>query len=191
EHPDELEERIKRTSQTLVEQIDALSNIASSFSSFAKLPENHPEPLDLAELVGHVANLYNNIDNIDVQFLCDRTKDYTFNGDKTNLNSAVSNLVKNATQAIGSRPEGKVLVSLQSTATSYLISVKDNGQGIKEEDKKMIFIPNFTTKSSGSGIGLSLTYNIVESAGGTISFESEEGVGTEFVIELPKNANPS
>ena len=54
------------------------------------------------------------------------------------------------------------------------------------EDKKMIFVPNFTTKTGGSGVGLSLTYNIIQASGGTITFESQEGVGTEFVITLPK-----
>jgi signal transduction histidine kinase len=77
-------------------------------------------------------------------------------------------------------------VSLQVTDKTYIISVKDNGKGIKEKDKSQIFLPNFTTKTGGSGVGLSLTYNIVQSAGGTISFESEEGKGAEFVIELPK-----
>ena len=90
-------------------------------------------------------------------------------------------------QAIGNKPDGKIDVSLQSTETSFIISVKDNGKGIKDEDKDRIFLPNFTTKSGGSGVGLSLTYNIVQAGGGTISFESQEREGTEFVIELPKN----
>lgn len=183
---DNMEERINRTAQTLLEQINALSEIAGSFSQYAKLPENHPQPLDLAELVGNVVNLYDNTENIDYQFIYDADQDYGFNGDKTNLNSAVTNLVKNATQAIGSKPDGKIIVSLKSEHNAFVISVQDNGCGIKEEDKKMIFLPNFTTKSGGSGVGLSLTYNIINSIGGAISFESEEGVGTTFVIELPK-----
>ena len=181
----DVEEKVKRTSNTLIEQIDALSDIASSFSRYAKLPENHPQPLDLAEVVGNVVNLYDNAENITFSYLYDKTKDYTFNGDKTNLNSVVGNLIKNAVQAIGSKPNGKIEVTLQSTETTFVISVKDNGKGIKEEDKGQIFLPNFTTKTGGSGVGLSLTYNIVQSAGGTISFESEENVGTEFLIELP------
>ena len=179
-------EQTQRTANTLIEQIDALSDIASSFSRYAKLPENHPLPLDLAELVDNVVNLYDNAENITFSYLYDKTKDHTYNGDKTNLNSAVGNLVKNATQAIGSKPNGKIEVSLQSTETAFVISVKDNGKGIKEEDKGQIFLPNFTTKTGGSGVGLSLTYNIVQSAGGKISFESEEGEGAVFVIELPK-----
>ena len=186
--------QIQRTTNTLIEQIDALSDIASSFSCYAKLPENHPQPLDLSELVGNVVHLYNNAENIEFHYAFDKAKDHTYNGDKTNLNSAVGNLVKNAVQAIGSKPNGKIEVTLQSTEKAFIISVKDNGKGIKEEDKDRIFLPNFTTKSGSSGVGLSLTYNIVQAAGGTISFESQENVGTEFLIELPKqnktNQNP-
>lgn len=179
-------ERIQRTSSTLLEQIDALSDIASSFSQYAKLPVNNPQPLDLAELVGNLVNLYDNADNIKFKYEFDPAKDHTFNGDKTNLNSAIGNIIKNATQAIGTKPDGRVEVKLKSTENSYVISVKDNGKGIKEEDKKMIFVPNFTTKTGGSGVGLSLTYNIIQSAGGTITFDSREGKGAEFVITLPR-----
>lgn len=179
-------EQIQRTTNTLIEQIDALSDIASSFSRYAKLPENHPQPLDLAELIGNVVNLYNNAENIRFDFKYDPSLNYTYNGDKTNLNSVFGNLIKNAVQAIGSKPNGKIGVTLQSIETSFVISVKDNGKGIKEEDKDRIFLPNFTTKSGGSGVGLSLTYNIVQAAGGKISFNSQEGEGAEFVIELPK-----
>ncbi len=179
-------EQIQRTTNTLIEQIDALSDIASSFSRYAKLPENHPQPLDLAELIGNVVNLYNNAENIRFDFKYDPSLNYTYNGDKTNLNSVFGNLIKNAVQAIGSKPNGKIGVTLQSIETSFVISVKDNGKGIKDEDKERIFLPNFTTKSGGSGVGLSLSYNIVQAAGGTISFNSQEGEGAEFVIELPK-----
>lgn len=182
----ETEERIQRTTRTLLEQIDALSDIASSFSQYAKLPVNNPQPFDLAELVGNLVNLYDNADNIAFSYEVDPTVDYTFNGDKTNLNSAIGNIIKNATQAIGLKPDGKLEVKLQSVESTFVVRVKDNGKGIKEEDKKMIFVPNFTTKTGGSGVGLSLAYNIIQSAGGTITFESQEGEGTEFVITLPR-----
>ena len=184
----EMNERFQRTSRTLLEQIDALSDIASSFSQYAKLPVNIPQPLDLSELVGNLVNLYDNVDNISFSYEVQPSIDYTFNGDKTNLNSAIGNIIKNATQAIGLKSDGKIAVRLSATETSFLVSVKDNGRGIKEEDKKMIFLPNFTTKAGGSGVGLSLAFNIIQSAGGAIIFESQEGKGTEFVVELPRNA---
>ena len=182
----EVDERIQRTTATLLEQIDALSDIASSFSQYAKLPVNNPQPLDLAELVGNLVHLYDNAENIEFSYLVQPGVDYTFNGDKTNLNSAIGNIIKNATQAIALGSKGKIEVKLGANEAVFVISVKDNGQGIKEEDKKMIFVPNFTTKTGGSGVGLSLAYNIILSAGGSITFESEVGKGTEFVIELPK-----
>ena len=184
----EMDERIQRTSRTLLEQIDALSDIASSFSQYAKLPVNIPQPLDLSELVGNLVNLYDNVDNIVFSYEVQPKVDYTFNGDKTNLNSAIGNIIKNATQAIGLKSDGRIDVQLSATETSFLVSVKDNGRGIKEEDKKMIFLPNFTTKAGGSGVGLSLAFNIIQSAGGMITFKSQEGEGTEFVVELPRNA---
>ena len=183
-----VDERIQRTSATLLEQIDALSDIASSFSQYAKLPVNNPQPLDLAELVGNLVNFYDNVDNIKFSFEVAPGEEYIFNGDKTNLNSAIGNIIKNATQAIGSKPEGKIEVKLQSSHSSFLITVKDNGKGIKEEDKKMIFLPNFTTKTGGSGVGLSLAYNVILSAGGSLTFDSKEGEGAVFMIELPHNA---
>lgn len=179
-------EQMQRTANTLIEQIDALSDIAASFSRYAKLPENHPQPLNLAELVGNVVNLYDNVENIQFHYEYDSAADHTFNGDKTNLNSAIGNLIKNAVQAVGNKPDGRIEVTLRASGTSFVIAVKDNGKGIKEEDKKMIFVPNFTTKTGGSGVGLSLTYNIVQAAGGTISFESTEGEGAEFIITLSK-----
>jgi signal transduction histidine kinase len=184
----EMDERIQRTSRTLLEQIDALSDIASSFSQYAKLPVNNPQPFDLSELVGNLVNLYDNVDNIAFNYEVQPEIDYIFNGDKTNLNSAIGNIIKNATQAVGLKSDGRINVRLHATETAFVVSVKDNGRGIKEEDKKMIFLPNFTTKAGGSGVGLSLAYNIIQSAGGFITFESQEGEGTEFVVELPRNA---
>lgn len=74
---DNLDERIKHTSDTLIEQIDALSDIASSFSTYAKLPQNDPKPLDLAELIGSVVYLYNNTENIAFTYTFDPKQDHT------------------------------------------------------------------------------------------------------------------
>ena len=181
---DNLDEHARRTAATLIEQIDALSDIASSFSSYAKLPEHHPQPFDLAELVGNLVHLYSNEENITLHYDCNPDTDFTFVGDKTNLNSAIGNILKNAVQAIGAKDDGRIDVALKAVADKFVISIKDNGKGIKEEYKSQIFMPNFTTKSGGSGVGLSLAYNIIQMAGGTLTFESEEGKGTEFVVEV-------
>lgn len=183
-----LEEKMRRTSATLIEQIDALSDIATSFSRYAKLPENHPQPLDLAEVIGNVVNLYDNVENITFSYIYDTKTDHNYNGDKTNLNSAIGNIIKNATQAIGTKPDGQIEVNLVAKENRFVITVADNGKGIREEDKDKVFLPNFTTKSGGSGVGLSLAYNIIQTHGGNIAFESIVNVGTKFTVELPKNA---
>lgn len=188
---EDIGDRLKRTANTLLEQIDDLSEIASAFSSFAKLPENHPEMLDLASLLQGVVNLYNVEENISFTYDYDMKKEHLFNGDKTNLNRAFGNIIKNAIQAIGSKSDGKIEVELIDNEQKYIITIKDNGKGIKEENKKKIFLPNFTTKSSGTGLGLAMVYNIIQVADGRINFESEEGRGTTFIIELFKNKEQS
>ena len=71
------------------------------------------------------------------------------------------------------------------TGDTIRISVKDNGEGIAPETQERIFIPNFTTKSSGTGLGLAMCMGIVEQAHGQLWFETEQGKGTIFHVELP------
>jgi signal transduction histidine kinase len=76
-------------------------------------------------------------------------------------------------------------VELVLKSGSVLISVRDNGVGISEEQRSRIFVPNFTTKSGGTGLGLAMVKNIVEQCGGKVTFESTPGAGTVFTLELP------
>jgi len=99
----------------------------------------------------------------------------------------ITNLVKNASQAIPLGEEHpKIKVNVSSEEQKVIIVVSDNGKGISEENKKRIFEPKFTTKSSGMGLGLPMVKNIIEAYGGTITFTSTLNVGTDFTIELPK-----
>lgn len=189
EQSPDMEQRLKRTTTTLIEQIDTLSDIASAFSNYAKLPEGNPEPLDLKELLMKCINLYDNEENIKFDFVCDE-ESCPFTADPNNLSRAFGNIIKNAIQAIGkNKQDGHIEVKLSSMMQKYMVTISDNGKGIKEEDKAKIFLPNFTTKSSGMGIGLSIVHNIIQAANGRISFESTENVGTTFTIELFKSTS--
>ena len=97
-----------------------------------------------------------------------------------------NNLIKNAIQSLNERKDGKVSISVEKRQETkqIVIQVSDNGNGIPNEQKDKIFIPHFTTKSTGSGIGLSVVKQIVENHGGKISFESIENEGTTFTIVL-------
>lgn len=184
-HDAEMDQKIARTTQTLIEQIDTLSTIASAFSDFAKMPVSLPETIEIVDLLKRTALLYNNRSNIKMQI--DTTANpvvYVF-ADKNNLGRAFANLIKNAVQAIGNKPQGRIDIQLKSIDDNVVISIEDNGKGMNEGEQKKVFTPNFTTKSSGMGIGLSIVNQIIRAANGTIIFESEEGKGTRFVVSLP------
>ncbi|MBT8188379.1 MAG: HAMP domain-containing histidine kinase, partial [Croceitalea sp.] len=106
--------------------------------------------------------------------------------DRTQLIRVVTNLVKNAIQALPDIESPSILVTVTAEAEHVVISVADNGFGIEEEFKEKIFEPKFTTKSSGMGLGLGMVKNIVENYKGTISFTSQKGTGTVFTVKFPR-----
>lgn len=177
-------EMIKKVAKSLIEQIDSLAHIASEFSNFAKMPAAKNEHFILNNLVESVYTLFSEEHNMVLELnICDEK--LSIFADKDQILRVLNNLVKNAIQAIPSERPGLVTISLQKTAYYAVIKVSDNGVGIPEDRKENIFVPYFTTKTSGTGIGLAMSKNIVESAKGQIYFESKEGVGTDFYVELP------
>ena len=103
----------------------------------------------------------------------------------------VTNLVKNAIQAVPDVAEPRILVTVASEGDMVKIAVADNGIGIADEFKDKIFEPKFTTKSSGMGLGLGMVKNIVETYKGSIDFTSQPGKGTVFTVRFPKEVIPS
>ena len=178
------EENFKETLKSLLEQIDTLSKIATAFSDYAKLPENTPTNFDIAELLKSTIKLYDVENNISITLINDEKDEWLLFADRNNLGRVVGNIIKNAIQAIGSK-QGIIEVILNKIGDRYQIKISDNGCGIKDEDKKKVFFPNFTTKSSGMGVGLSVSQDIVQRMGGSITFESEVGKGTVFTIDIP------
>jgi signal transduction histidine kinase len=96
-----------------------------------------------------------------------------------------TNLLTNAVDACAEENECLIEIKEETNEGQLLIQVKDNGEGIPEETRSKIFVPNFTTKTSGTGLGLAMCKSIVEKAGGNIWFETEKGKGTTFFVELP------
>lgn len=177
-------ERLERFSQAMVEQIDALSNIASEFSNFAQMPRAQEQDLDLAEVAEGALDL---IGAVEKHFELERvsTGPLPIRADREQLLRVFNNLLKNAEQSI---PEGRtprITVVLRQEGEHAIAEVHDNGSGIAAADRDRIFRPNFTTKSSGMGLGLAMVQRIVEGAGGKVWFESVEGDGTTFFVALP------
>ena len=173
-------------SQSMIEQINALSAIASEFSDFAKMPKAKNEKINLVDVIESCIDLFGQPENASINYEPSDEKEAFAFVDRDQLLRVLNNLITNALQAIPDDQEGKVHVSLTAKEKHYQIKVKDNGTGIKEDMRSKIFWPNFTTKSTGTGLGLAMVKNIVENANGEIYFETQEGKGTTFFIDLPK-----
>jgi signal transduction histidine kinase len=179
------EELADRVTKTLIEQIDTLTKIANEFSTFAQMPIGEIERTDLSGIIQSSYNLYKENESADFSIQLPEFPVFVM-ADKNQLLRVFNNLILNALQAIPEDKTGNIKVNLIDSGTSVIVSVSDNGVGIKPEEATRLFTPNFTTKNSGSGLGLAISKNIIESFGGKIYFKSQEGMGTTFYVELPK-----
>lgn len=177
--------KVKEFSNSLIQQIDAMSNIASAFSNFASMPAQQKETLNVVKVVKLALDIFH---EPYVHFIADEDE-IIAKLDRTQLIRVVTNVVMNAIQAVPDVESPRILVSVTSEGEQVKISVADNGVGIADEFTDKIFEPKFTTKNSGMGLGLGMVKNIVENYGGTIDFTSQLGKGTVFTIKFPKEQN--
>lgn len=175
---------LQKVSNTLIQQIDTLSSIATGFSNFAKMPKPDEHPFNVVETLSNVIQLFNNVDNMDITSDLGGYDSIIIVADKEQISRVFINLIKNATQAIPEGVRGKIHVTMEC-GQKLVIKIADNGCGIPDEIRPKLFTPSFTTKSSGSGLGLAMVKNIIINAKGDITFESEVGKGTTFIITLP------
>ena len=184
-NPENIGGMIERVSDTLIEQIDGLTNIATEFSNFAKMPTALNSEFEINDLVTNVHDLFRNqSDRVAVKLDVPSDR-YTVYADKSHLMRVLNNLVKNAIQAIPDERRGLVHTTVYREEDRVIIRVADNGTGISEEMKSKVFQPYFTTKNSGTGLGLAISRKIIEMVRGRIWFETEEDKGTDFYVELP------
>lgn len=178
----EINVKIKEYSNTLIQQIDTMSSIASAFSNFADMPAQQSETLNVPKVVKLALDIFR---ERNIAF-AKADQEILAKFDRTQLIRVVTNLVKNAIQATKNTADPKIFVDVKAFHNTVQIIVSDNGIGITEENKVKIFEPKFTTKTSGMGLGLAMVKNIMETYNGTITFTSEEGKGTVFTVTFPK-----
>ena len=178
--------KLKEYSDTLIQQIDVMSSIAEAFSDFAKMPKQRKEKIDIIGVVKMALDIFS---EDYVEYLPEKEEVFA-NLDKTQLIRIVTNLVKNATQAVEGLKNPKIVVKVFLKNKKIFIEVSDNGKGIKQEVEHLIFEPKFTTKTSGMGLGLPMIKNIIEAYDGSIDFTSKEQEGTTFTVILPNKLNP-
>ncbi|WP_448702036.1 ATP-binding protein [Mucilaginibacter sp. AW1-3] len=180
--------KFERFSKSFVEQIDSLSRIASEFSNFAKMPETKMERFNLFDVITQATNIFKQTDNFEIVYAPPATASFFIMADRDQILRCFNNLLKNAIEAVPADRQGVVEIRYVITGDEIYIKIIDNGSGIPEALRERIFVPNFTTKSSGTGLGLALVKNAIVYAGGTISFDTELGKGTTFYISFRASA---
>ena len=178
-----IHQKVKEYSNTLIQQIDTMSSIASAFSNFAKMPAQQSEELNVVLIVKLAVDIFN--ENY-IHFEAE-SDELIAKFDRTQLIRVVTNLVKNSIQAMPKDNKApRIDVKVFSDDALVKITIEDNGMGISEETQARIFEPKFTTKTSGMGLGLAMVKNIVETYDGSITFTSKYGKGTIFTVAFPK-----
>jgi len=169
-------------SQTMIQQIDTLSTIATAFSDFAKMPEYQEEIVDVNEVIKFTMDIFKGEDILFTPY----PSPLFVKIDKTRLIRVITNLIKNAIQATRDNEHCHIEIKVSDEVENVVITVKDNGIGIPTDIINRIFEPQFTTKSSGMGLGLSMVKRIIDKSNGKIEAKSDPNTPTTFTITLPK-----
>ncbi len=180
----DIEQKVSKTAKLLIDQIDSLSRMAEEFSTFAKMPDAMPEEMDFNKAIKHCCDLFRQEAGFEIVFSTTH-KDAIIKADSDQLNRVITNIIKNAQQAIPEGREGILKISLEKKGNFYEAKFSDNGKGIEQELLNKIFSPNFSTKSSGMGLGLAISKKIIETFNGYLSFDTKLNIGTTFYIMLP------
>lgn len=177
------EEKAKRISRTLVEQIDTLAGIATAFGDFARMPGTALQTIDVIPIIEDTVALYSNGTETQIEFSAG-TDELKVMGDKDQLMRILGNLVKNAVQAIPDDRQGRIRILAERIDQDLLLSVLDNGSGIPESQRQNLFVPEFTTKTSGTGLGLAMVKAMAEGMGGSVGYEPLPQQGSRFWVKL-------
>ncbi len=171
--------------QIIIDQVDLIRNLVNEFSSFARFPSANPKPCDLVPTIEETIALYRE-GHPNIKFEIQNTDDIPpLNLDRQQIKQALINLIDNAIGAITQDGIISFAVSHDPILKRIRIEVADNGSGISNEDKTRLFEPNFSTKKTGMGLGLTIVSTIIADHNGVISVQDNIPHGAKFVIELP------
>lgn len=194
QNPEQFEEVLRESTQTLLAEISNLKTIIGRFSEFSKMPPPQLQAVDVNAVLRGVHQLFQAQFNRDgnAAIECRLELDDSVRpiaADAELLHRAISNLVLNAMDAL---PNGGMLkLSSRRENQKVVLEVADTGSGLTREECERIFTPYYTSKQHGTGLGLAIVQSVVSDHGGRINVQSEPGKGTTFVIELPANPAPS
>lgn len=189
----DFDEKFKRFSQSFIEQIDSLSHIASEFSSFAKMPDTKLEHVSIKDIITTVADVFQNNNGVNIILENNAPDDeFIVMGDRDQLLRSFNNLIKNSIEASASKRRTRISIQVERIANqSVTVTIQDNGEGIAPDIREKLFQPNFTTRSSGTGLGLAFVKQAIEGMGGTIRYDTVMGKGTTFYLTIPQRQTQS
>jgi signal transduction histidine kinase len=182
-----VEQRTLKRARLLLGEVKRLDDIVGDFLKLVRGYELNPETLDLELLITELINFVepeNDRLGIQVRFSPDPGARMV-HGDRSHLRTALMNLVVNAQQAMAG-PGGELLIETHGREHEVEIRITDTGPGIPHELQEKIFVPWFSTKSGGTGLGLPMTRRIIEELGGELALQSESGRGTRFTVTVPR-----
>jgi nitrogen fixation/metabolism regulation signal transduction histidine kinase len=178
---------LKESMSYIIGEVENLRRIAQEFMEIARDTTVRKEPVDLREIIEETLLPYRRLLTERIRFkVVAEGAGFRVLGDAAKLRSAFRNVIANAVEAIG--PRGEVAVTVGRSDGVTRVVVRDDGPGMGRETLERIFDLYFSTKDSGTGLGLPITRKIIEEHGGTIRVSSEPGRGTEVTIELPAAA---
>jgi PAS domain S-box-containing protein len=177
----------KEVLDVLDKEVMDLNNLVINFLEFSRSSTIEKEPTNIKQLVSGIINLLKP-EIIDKKI--NIVKKYEKNPlmvkiDRRAIKQAFINILKNSIQAVCEN--GKIDIEIKEEKENVLISIRDNGVGIEKEKIEKIFYPFYTTKKEGTGLGLFIAYQLIKENEGQINVKSELGIGTEFLIYLPKD----
>jgi two-component system, NtrC family, nitrogen regulation sensor histidine kinase NtrY len=180
-----------RLTGTIIRQVGDLRRIVDEFSSFARMPKPVFRREAVADIARHALFLHE-VAHSDIRFeFCDEVPDMELVCDRRQLGQALTNIVKNAVEAIEPKPEpadgrarGHVSMTLGQDDGNLLIEVRDDGIGLPPE-RERVLEPYMTTRSKGTGLGLAIVKKIVEEHMGEIRLDDADGGGTRVTLRFP------
>ena len=178
---------LKESMRVIEEQAIYINKIVTDLQDYAKPLAPCFEETDLEEIIESILSITDIPENIKITYSIEKEFPKLII-DPSYVKRILTNLTANAVQAMPNG--GKLTINAYYRDHRAFVSAEDTGEGIPEEAKNKLFKPLFTTKAKGQGFGLAVVKKLTEALNGTITFESEEGKGTRFVIEFPaKNTN--
>ncbi|MFN0255246.1 sensor histidine kinase [Pedobacter ureilyticus] len=179
------EQKFERFNKSFVEQIDSLATIASEFSNFAKMPDTKLERITLVPIIEQAKEVFSSMGHVEIHILNRTNAEIVVMGDKDQLLRSFNNLLKNAIEAAEGKEKCVIKIHIANDEKQVFVEVEDNGKGIEPSLQSSIFRANFTTKSSGTGLGLAFVKQAIENAGGKVEFTSVLNNGTIFYLTFP------